>query len=116
MRVKKNPFFKNLRWRRLSRLVYYFRYDLRHVRGELTLALVCTLGTTLTVLARPWPLKIVFDYALIPKHHSRWALPFDIDDYGQRWVAVVSCAVVIVSYVAVARLLFFQGYQLAVPG
>src|SRR2546422_464329 len=49
MRLKKNPFFKNLRWRRLSRLVYYFRYDLRHVRGELTLALVCTLGTTLSV-------------------------------------------------------------------
>src|SRR5438128_1748344 len=82
MRLKKNPFFKNLRWRRLSRLVYYFRYDLRHVRGELTLALVCTLGTTLTVLARPWPLKIVFDYALIPKHRSRWALPFDIKGYG----------------------------------
>src|SRR2546427_12274635 len=92
MRLRKNPFFKNLGWRRLSRLVHYFRYDLRHVRGELTLALVCTLGTTLTVLARPWPLKIVFDYALIPQHRARGALPFAIKGYGPMGVATASCA------------------------
>src|SRR5882724_9472839 len=70
MRLKKNPFFKNLRWRRFSRLVYYFRYDLRHVRGELTLALVCTLGTTLTVLARPWPLVIALLWGLFSYYQS----------------------------------------------
>src|SRR5436309_12912917 len=116
MRLKKNPFFKNLRWRRLSRLVYYFRYDLRHVRGELTLALVCTLGTTLTVLARPWPLKIVFDYALIPKHRSRWALPFDIKGYGPMGVATVSCALLLVIALLVGLFSYYQSYLLASAG
>src|SRR6266566_575690 len=116
MRLKKNPFFKNLRWRRLSRLVYYFRYDLRHVRGELTLALVCTLGTTLTVLARPWPLKIVFDYALIPKHRSRWALPFDIKGYGPMGVATVSCALLLVIALLWGLFSYYQSYLLASAG
>ncbi|PYN81321.1 MAG: hypothetical protein DMD97_02420, partial [Candidatus Rokuibacteriota bacterium] len=109
-------FFKNLRWRRLSRLVYYFRYDLRHVRGELTLALVCTLGTTLTVLARPWPLKIVFDYALIPKHRSRWALPFDIKGYGPMGVATVSCALLLAIALLWGLFSYYQSYLLASAG
>jgi len=117
MRLKKNPFFENLGWRRLSRLVYYFRYDLRHVRGELTLALVCTLGTTLTVLARPWPLKIVFDYALIPKHRSRWALPFvDVKGYGPMGVATVSCALLLVIALLWGLFSYYQSYLLASAG
>jgi ATP-binding cassette, subfamily B, bacterial len=116
MPLKKNPFFDNLRWRRLSRLAYYFRYDLRHVRGELTLALICTLGTTITVLARPWPLKIVFDYALIPKHRSRWALPFDIKGYGPMGVATVSCGLLLLIALLWGLFSYYQSYLLASAG
>ena len=95
MPLKRNPFFNNLRWRRLVKLFGYFRPDIMRVRPEITLALVCTLGTTLTVLARPWPLKMVFDYALMPKHRLRWALPFDIKGYGPMGVATVSCVLLL---------------------
>jgi len=116
MRLEKNPFFRNLRWRRLSRLVYYFRYDLRHIRGELILALVCTLGTTITVLARPWPLKIIFDYALIPKHRSRWALPFDMKGYGPTGVATVSCVLLLLIALLWGIFSYYQSYLLASAG
>jgi len=95
MPLQKNPFFRNLRWQRLLRLFRYFRYDLRRIKGELILALICTLGTTLAVLARPWPIKIVFDYALIPKHHLRWALPFEIKGSGALGVATISCVLLL---------------------
>src|SRR5262249_9698614 len=91
MRLQKNLLFRNVRWRRLARLYQYFKPDLKKVRTELTLAIACTCGTILAVLARPWPMKIVFDYALIPKHHLRWELPLDIKGYGPMGVATVSC-------------------------
>ena len=94
--MQRNPFFKNLRWKRLVRLFHYFRADLYRVRWELGLALICTLGTTLMVLARPWPIKIIFDYALIPKHRSRWALPFGLlKGYGAMGVPAGACGLLL---------------------
>jgi len=95
MPLQHNPFFRNVRWRRLARLYQYFKPDLKKVRTELTLGLVCTFGTILAVLARPWPLKMVFDYALIPKHHLRWALPFDIKGEGPMGIVTISCAILL---------------------
>src|SRR5262249_42133935 len=91
MNLKKNPLFKNLRWTRLARLFHYFAPDIRRVRSELTLALICTGGSIICVLARPWPINMVFDYAPIPKHRMRWALPFDIQGYGPMGLASVAC-------------------------
>ena len=91
MAVKRNPFFANVRWRRLARLFHYFAPDLRRVRGELILALVCTVGSMLAILARPWPMKIIFDYALLPRHRARWVLPFGIGKgYGAMGVTTIS--------------------------
>jgi ABC-type multidrug transport system fused ATPase/permease subunit len=96
MPLKKNPFFKGLSWKRGARLFHYFRADLYRVRWELILALICTLGTTLAVVARPWPIKIVFDYALIPMHDPRWALPFDLlKGYSAMGVVTWSCALLL---------------------
>jgi hypothetical protein len=96
MPLERNPFFRNVRWRRLVRLFRYFRPDLRRVRGELLLALLCTFGTILAVLARPWPVKIIFDYALIPHHRAGWALPFDLArGYGATGVATISCVLLL---------------------
>src|SRR5262245_12406916 len=91
MRLQTSLLFRNVHWRRLLRLYQYFKPDLKKVRTELVLGTACTFGTILAVLARPWPLKMVFDYALIPKHNLRWALPFDIKGYGPMGVATVSC-------------------------
>jgi len=116
MPLQKNPFFRNLRWQRLLRLFHYFRYDLRRIKGELILALICTLGTTLAVLARPWPIKIVFDYALIPKHHLRWALPFEIKGSGALGVATISCVLLLLIALVWGLFSYYQSYVIAAAG
>ena len=117
MPLQKNPLFKNVRWKRLVRLFHYFRPDIYRVRGELILALMCTLGAILAALARPWPIKIVFDYALIPKHHLRWALPFDLaKGYGAMGVASVSCVLLLVIALVGGLFAYYQSYLIAAAG
>src|SRR5262249_36333808 len=72
--------------------------------------------TTLTVLARPWPMKIVFDYALIPKHRLRWELPFIIKGYGALGVATVSCALLLGIALLWGLFSYNQSYFIASAG
>ena len=117
MPLQKNPLFKNVRWKRLVRLFHYFRPDIHRVRGELILALMCTLGAILAALARPWPIKIVFDYALIPKHHLRWALPFDLlKGYGAMGIATISCALLLLIALVGGLFSYYQTYLIAAAG
>ena len=117
MPLQKNPLFKNVRWKRLVRLFHYFRPDIYRVRGELILALMCTLGAILAALARPWPIKIVFDYALIPKHHLRWALPFDLlKGYGAMGIATISCALLLLIALVGGLFSYYQSYLIAAAG
>ncbi len=63
-----------LRWPQLPlseirRVFSHFGHHLKPHRGKLATGGVCLLGTALIELARPWPLKIVFDYILLPKHN-----------------------------------------------
>lgn len=54
------------------------RSHLRGVRSELLLAGICMVGFTLTELAAPWPLKIVFDHLLLEQGlpaHLGWLNP-----------------------------------------
>ncbi len=50
----------------LRRLYRLFLPHLRPYRGRMLAAWLCMLGATLAYLAQPWPLKIIFDYALLP--------------------------------------------------
>jgi len=38
---------------------------LRHAKGRLVLAALCTLGDTATDLAKPWPLKVILDHGIL---------------------------------------------------
>lgn len=40
---------------------------LRRVRGSIVMAMVCILGSTLTSLIVPWPMKLIFDQVLLDK-------------------------------------------------
>ena len=55
------------------------REHLIEVRGSLTLSVFCMTGFTLTELAAPWPLKIIFDHLLLDK-----SVPASLD-----WLAPV---------------------------
>lgn len=64
-----NPLLGALRWQRLAHSARQLRPYLLPVRFELAVALACSLGSVLMVIARPWPLKLIFDYALLPAEH-----------------------------------------------
>ena len=55
------------------------REHLSEVRGSLILSVFCMTGFTLTELAAPWPLKIIFDHLLLDK-----SVPASLD-----WLAPV---------------------------
>src|SRR5438046_1496800 len=50
-----------------SRLAQIVRRQLARSKRGLVWAGVCTLGLTVTELARPWPLKVIFDNILLDK-------------------------------------------------
>ncbi len=52
--------------RALGSLYALFGPHLRPHRGRMVAAWLCMLGATLAYLAQPWPLKVIFDYALLP--------------------------------------------------
>lgn len=50
----------------LRRVFRTFSEHLRPHKGRIILAILFMLGTAILTLLRPWPLKIVFDYILLP--------------------------------------------------
>ena len=50
----------------LRRVHQYFGHHLRPHRAALVGGGICLLGMALVEMARPWPLKLVFDYILLP--------------------------------------------------
>jgi len=58
-------------WAGLSRIFHHFDQHLRPHKKSLALGGVSLLGLALVELARPWPLKIVFDYVLIPQRAAK---------------------------------------------
>ena len=57
---------KRTRFRQVL-LTYLFE-----VKANLFVAVLCTLGLTLTDLLRPWPLKIIFDHVETLKPWGDW--------------------------------------------
>lgn len=91
-RIELNPLFRELRWQRLRRVGRELAPYLAQVKGDLFLAVLCSLGGVLTVIARPWPIKMVFDYALTPASKIKWVFPFYLlKGYGATGVVTISC-------------------------
>ncbi len=58
-------------WTGLSRIFHHFGQHLKPHKKSLSLGGLSLLGLALVELARPWPLKIVFDYILIPRRAAK---------------------------------------------
>lgn len=61
----------------LRRVIAHFGVHLKLHKGKLVLSTVALLGISITTLLRPWPLKIIFDYVLLPENASKisWLTP-----------------------------------------
>ncbi len=61
----------------LRRVHQYFGHHLKPHRAALVGGGICLLGIALVEMARPWPLKLVFDYILLPGQAGQ------VDSFGQ---------------------------------
>ena len=55
----------------LRRVIAHFGVHLKPHRGKLILSTSALLGISAMTLLRPWPLKIIFDYVLLPDRASK---------------------------------------------
>ena len=72
---------------------------LQQVKGKLVLAFLCLLGTTLTEILAPWPLKIIFDHILLetPLPSSLWFLDGLLQSSTNIALLVISLFIVVIA-------------------
>jgi ABC-type multidrug transport system fused ATPase/permease subunit len=115
--VTRHPLFKDLRWHRLVAAAREFAPYLRSVHQELGVALACSVGGTLMIIARPWPMKMVFDYALTPASRIKWVFPFHLlKGYGALGVVAVSCLLLFLISLLWGVFAYNQRYFVATAG
>jgi ATP-binding cassette subfamily B protein len=74
MKLKIKRPFPNLKLSRTSRVFRHFGHHLKPHKKSIGFGTAALLGLTIVELARPWPLKIIFDYVLLPDRAA--------DDWG----------------------------------
>lgn len=117
MRFRVNPLFKDLQWQRLKAAAVELVPYLRPVRRELTLAILCSLGGVLMVIARPWPIKMVFDYALLSKKRIQWVFPFYLlKGYGPEGVVAIACLLLFAVTLLWGLFIYNQRFLVATAG
>ncbi len=90
---------------------------LRPVRREIWAAIACSVGVVITAVARPWPIKIVFDYALLPDQRVKWVFPYAlIKGYGPMGVASIACGLLLLISLLWGLFTYLQRYLIASAG
>ena len=115
--VELNPLLQSLRWETVRGLLTQMAPYLREVRRELWLALGCSVGTVMMVIARPWPIKMVFDYALRSEDGIRWVFPYTLlKGYGASGVAGVACGLLLLISLLWGVFSYMQKFLIASAG
>jgi len=115
--VSVNPLLRSLRWESLRQLWSDMVPYLRAVRRELWMSLACSIGTVMMVIARPWPIKMVFDYALASEDRIRWAFPYSlIKGYGASGIAGIACGLLLAISLLWGLFSYLQRYLIASAG
>ena len=117
IQLKLNPLFRDLRWRRLRGVAGELVPYLQPVKHDLALAVLCSLGGVLTVIARPWPIKMVFDYALAPASKIKWVFPYYLlKGYGAMGIVSISCALLFLITLLWGVFAYNQRYLVSTAG
>lgn len=81
----------------LWRIFRHFGGHLRAHRLRLILSMVSLLGVSFTALLRPWPLKIIFDYILMPgKTSPTGSLFAPLANWDANWILAAAAGFVLV--------------------
>jgi ATP-binding cassette subfamily B protein len=117
LRIRLHPLLRGLSWRRMRGAGAELLPFLRPVRSTLVLALVCSLGGVLTTIARPWPVKMVFDYALTPAAKIKWIAPFHLlKGSGPMGVVTTACVLLFAITLLWGLFVYYQRYLIASAG
>ncbi len=117
MQLRVNPLFRDLRWQRLKAAAVELAPYLKSVRRELMMAVLCSLGGVLMVIARPWPIKMVFDYALLSKKKVQWVFPFYLlKGYGPEGVVAIACLLLFAVTLLWGLFIYNQRFLISVAG
>jgi len=115
--VELNPLLRSLRWGTVRRLFLDMAPYLGAVRRELGLALACSVGTVMMVIARPWPIKMVFDYALGSEDRIRWDFPYSLlKGYGASGIAGIACGLLLAISLIWGLFSYMQRFLIASAG
>ncbi len=116
-RLELQPLFRQIPWHRLAAVGRELRPYLAPVRRELILALLCSIGGVVMVIARPWPIKIVLDYAILPTGRVRWVFPFHlIKGYGAMGVVTIACVFLFLVTLLWGLFAYYQRFLIAGAG
>jgi ATP-binding cassette subfamily B protein/subfamily B ATP-binding cassette protein MsbA len=99
----------SMRERKSRRFRQIFLAHLRHVKGRLLLAALCTVGVSAAELLKPWPLKVILDHGILDKPLPD-SLRFLQGVVGSGRVALLveaSCSIVLIALVG-GLLSYFQ--------
>lgn len=117
VRVTMNPLLKAFQWSAMKRLAADMAPYMRAVRRELGLAMLCSVGTVMMVVARPWPIKMVFDFALGREGKIKWVFPFSLmKGYGAEGVAAIACGLLLAISLLWGLFSYMQRYLVASAG
>ncbi len=116
-KITLHPLLRSVRWQDLKRLGAGMAPYLHEVRRDLWLAMACSVGTVLMVIARPWPIKMVFDFALGHEGKIRWVYPYSmLKGYGASGIAAISCALLLGISILWGLFSYMQRYLIASAG
>lgn len=82
-----------------SRLRHLFWAHLRHVRGSLLLAGLCTVSVSLVGLLKPWPLKMIIDHGILdePLPRSLSFLQAFVETNAVTFLVAASSSIVVIA-------------------
>ncbi len=117
MNLGASAVFRRIPLSKLRALATELRPYLSSVRREIAIAVFASLGAVLMAIARPWPIKMIFDYALLPDERVKWVFPYAlIKGYGATGVATISCVLLLGVTLLWGLFVFTQRFMVASAG
>jgi len=96
MKIKINPAFKQIKISSLKIILKYFIPYLKPHWKQLVVAMICVFGTIGMQLLRPWPIKVIFDFILIPSSKAKTSFLYPyFSNMNSTMILTLSCLAIL---------------------